>query len=91
MYIIELALKNDLDEVVVTYKDRLCRIGYDLIEYILSTRSNAKITVINKDETAPYEQITRDLVEIITVYSAKIHGKRSHQSAGNIVKRSKSV
>jgi len=33
--LIKLAIANELNEVVVTYKDRLCRIGYDLIEFIL--------------------------------------------------------
>ena len=33
--LLNLAIENKLDEVVITYKDRLCRIGYDLIEHIL--------------------------------------------------------
>ena len=33
--IINLGIKNNLEELVIAYKDRLCRIGYDLIEYIL--------------------------------------------------------
>jgi predicted site-specific integrase-resolvase len=77
--IINLAIENKLNEVVVTYKDRLCRIGYDLIEHILTTYSNAKIKIIKKNIENSIEEITNDLIEIVTVYSSKIHGKRSNR------------
>jgi excisionase family DNA binding protein len=77
--IIKLAIENKLNEVVITYKDRLCRIGYDLIEHILITYSNAKIKIIKKNIENSIEEITNDLIEIVTVYSSKIHGKRSNR------------
>ena len=77
--IIDYAIRNKLEEVVVTYKDRLCRIGYDLIEHIFETYSNTKIIIENKEENAVNEDITKDLIEIITVYSSKIHGRRSNK------------
>lgn len=76
--IIDLAITNKLNEVVITYKDRLCRIGYDLLEFIFSKYSNAKITIINDVISNKNEEITKDLIEIITVYSSKIHGTRSN-------------
>jgi putative resolvase len=82
--IIDLAINNDLEEVVVTYKDRLCRIGFDLIENILQKYSNAKITILNNKITFPHEEITEDMLEIITVYSSKIHGLRSHKNLKKI-------
>jgi putative resolvase len=86
--IIELAINNELDEVIVTYKDRLCRIGFDLIEFILQKYSNAKIVVLDKKIKFPHEEITDDLIEIVTVYSSKIHGMRSYS---NVRKRSRSL
>ena len=78
--IIDLAINNQLDEVVITYKDRLCRIGYDLIEFLLSKYSDASIKIIHdtKDESKS-EEITKDLIEIITVYSSKLHGSRTNK------------
>ena len=78
--IIELAINNELEEVVVTYKDRLCRIGYDMIEFILTKYSKAKIVIENEEFKLPQQEITEDLIEIITVYSSKIHGTRSYVS-----------
>lgn len=76
--IIDYAIKGELEEVVIAYKDRLCRIGYDLIEFIFEKYSNAKICIINKAHVIPQQEITDDLIEIVTVYSSKIHGRRSY-------------
>jgi len=64
-----MAIANELNEVVITYKDRLCRIGYELIEFLLKDYSNAKIIIENTEEKNINEEITQDLIEIITMYS----------------------
>ena len=74
--IIQYAVENQLNEIVITYKDRLCRIGYDMIEFIIKKYSNGKITVLNPSDGNHADEITIDLIEIITVYSSKIHGTR---------------
>jgi predicted site-specific integrase-resolvase len=55
------------------------RIGYDLIEYILKTYSNTKIIFENIENKSSQQQITEDLIEIITVYSSKLYGSRSYK------------
>jgi putative resolvase len=77
--LIKLAIANELNEVIVTYKDRLCRIGYELVEFIFKDYSNAKIIIENTEEKNINEEITQDLIEIITVYSSKLHGRRSNK------------
>lgn len=77
--IIKMAIANELNEVVITYKDRLCRIGYELVEFLLKDYSNAKIIIENTEEKNINEEITQDLIEIITVYSSKLHGRRSNK------------
>lgn len=77
--LIKLAIANELNEVVITYKDRLCRIGYELIDFIFKDYSNAKIIIENTEEKNINEEITQDLIEIITVYSSKLHGRRSNK------------
>lgn len=75
--LIELAINGELEEVVVTYKDRLCRIGYELIEFIFDKYSKTKINILNNTELSYNEEITNDLIEIITVYSSKLYGSRT--------------
>jgi len=83
--IIDMAIKGEIEEVVITYKDRLARFGYDLIEMILNKYSNAKITIVNQDkyQTAD-EELVKDIISIMNVYVAKINGMR--KSHKNLVK-----
>lgn len=76
--ILDTAIKGNLGEVVVTHKDRLCRFGYDLIERIISTHSNGKIVVLDQQETSPEKELINDLLSIITVFSCRLYGLRSH-------------
>jgi len=78
--ILNLAITNELDELVITYKDRLCRIGYDLISWILTTYSNTKIIIMFDEDKPVSQEITDDLIEIITVYSSKIYGTRTYKN-----------
>jgi predicted site-specific integrase-resolvase len=78
--IMDLAFKNQLGEVVVTYKDRLCRFGFELFEYIFKKQSNATIVVLCKTITSPEAELSTDLLSIITVFSARMHGLRKYKS-----------
>ena len=77
--IIDLAILNKLDTLVVSYKDRISRIGYDLIEFILVNYSNTKIIIDKHKEETVQEEIANDLIEIMTVYTGKISGMRSYK------------
>ena len=76
--LLERAMSGEPIHIVVTYKDRLARFGFDLIEHII-TRSGGKIVVLNQIATSPVEELTRDLMSIITVFSSRLHGLRSHK------------
>lgn len=76
--LIDMSINNELEEIVVTYKDRLCRIGYNLLEFIFD-RSKTRIIIENAEFKRPEEEITSDLIEIITVYSSKLYGSRSYK------------
>jgi len=62
--------------VHVTYRDRICRFAYDLIEHIL-TKHRAKIEVENNDQHAPEQELAEDVVSIITVFGARLSGSCS--------------
>jgi len=64
---------------VVSYRDRLCRFGFELIEYIIKKYSNGKIIVLNKKMSIE-EKLTEDILTIMNVYVAKINGIRSHKN-----------
>jgi predicted site-specific integrase-resolvase len=79
--IINMAIKNEIEEVVISYKDRLARFGYELIETILKEHSNAKIKILNKtEEKTKEEELTEDIISIMNVYVAKINGLRKYKT-----------
>ena len=82
--ILDSAIRDDIEEVVVTHKDRLCRFGFELIERIISEHSNGKIVVLNQKQTSPQEELIDDLVSIITVFSSRLYGLRSHNIKNKI-------
>jgi predicted site-specific integrase-resolvase len=78
--IVEYAVEGELEELVISYKDRLCRIGYDLLEFLFTKYSNTNIIVDKEEEEiTSTEEMANDVMEIITVFSAKMHGKRSYK------------
>lgn len=78
--ILDLAIKGELEEIVVAYKDRLCRIGYELIERIIKEYSNGKIIILNKKDETSEEETVGDLMQIINVYSGRINGRRKYKN-----------
>jgi putative resolvase len=75
--ILEQAVKGNIGQIVVTHKDRLCRFGFDLIENII-TQFNGEILVLDHKEASKEQELVDDLVSIITVFSSRIYGLRSH-------------
>ena len=53
------------------------RFGFELIEYIASLY-NCKIEIIDNTEKSEQQELVEDLVQIITVFSCKLHGKRAN-------------
>ena len=68
-----------MDKVVVFYKDRLLRFGFELVEYIASLY-DCDIEIINRTEKTEQQEIVEDLVQIITVFSCKLQGKRANKA-----------
>jgi excisionase family DNA binding protein len=76
--ILDSAIRGNIEEVVVTHKDRLCRFGYELINRIIREHSNGKIMVLDQKKTSPEEELVNDLISIVTVFSSRLYGLRSH-------------
>ena len=75
---IDLVLSRKVDKVVVLYKDRLLRFGYELLEGLF-TRFGTKIEVIDNTEKTENEELVEDLIQIVTVFSTRLQDKRAHK------------
>jgi len=82
--IIHLAIQGKVNELVIAYKDRLTRFGFELIEEIITKYSKGKITVLNKkQDTDPQEELVKDVMAIMNVYVAKMNGLRRYKNKEN--------
>jgi putative resolvase len=82
--IIHYAIQGKINEVVVVHKDRLTRFGYELIEDLITTYSNGKITILQKSkELEPQEELVMDVLQILNVFTAKMNGLRKYKKKKN--------
>ena len=72
-----------IQEVVVAQKDRFTRFGFDLFEWIFQ-QHGANLICDKKDErdVSSEEELTDDLMSIITVFTARYYGRRNYQPKG---------
>ena len=78
--IIKLAIEGKVNELVIAYKDRLTRFGYELIESFIKDYSNGKIIIIyKKDDMEPEEELVKDVLQLMNVFVAKMNGLRKYK------------
>jgi predicted site-specific integrase-resolvase len=79
--IIHLAIEGKIKEVVVAYRDRLTRFGFEFLEELIEKYSGGKIIVLNeKDKLEPEEELVKDMMSIMNVYVAKMNGLRKYKT-----------
>lgn len=77
--LMQMVLNDEVSKIVVLYKDRLVRFGFELIENICSSKG-ISIEVIDNTERTDEEEIVEDLIQIITVFSCRLQGKRANKT-----------
>ena len=88
--LIEKINKKEVDLIIVLYKDRLLRFGFELVEYFAEL-NNVKIEILDKTDKNQDEELVEDLLQIITVFSYKIQGKRKTKTKQLIEDFSKKI
>ena len=77
--VITLAIEGKINELVVAYRDRLTRFGFELIEELIKKYSKGKIKILNeKEQIEPEEELVKDVMSIMNVYVAKMNGLRKY-------------
>ena len=77
--IIDMVTHSEVEKIVVLYKDRLIRFGYELIEN-LCDKFGTVIEIIDSTEKTDEQELVEDLVQIITVLSCRLQGKRANKA-----------
>lgn len=70
---------REISKIVILYKDRLIRFGYEIIEY-LCEMNHVEIEIIDNTEYSKEQELTDDLIQIITVFANRLYGQRSKKT-----------
>lgn len=70
---------QEISKIVILYKDRLVRFGYEMIEY-LCTLNGVEIEIIDNTSYSKERELTEDLIQIITVFANRLYGQRSKKT-----------
>ena len=78
--LINFVISGQVDSIYLTHKERLMRFGSELFFNICSY-FGTKIIILNTVENKSFEStLAEDIIELMTVFSAKLYGKRSHKN-----------
>lgn len=77
--LLEAILRKTTKRLVLTHKDRLLRFGAELV-FTLCELQGVEVVIIHKGDQPTFEEeLAQDVLEIITVFSARLYGSRSRK------------
>lgn len=78
--LIDMILENKVNNIYITYRDRLTRFGYHYIERICE-HSGVAIQVLNNERDEDVNKaLVEDVMALIASFSGKLYGMRSHKN-----------
>ena len=77
--LIDMITNSEVEKIVILYKDRLLRFGFEIIEN-LCKKYGTIIEIIDNTEKTEDQELVEDLVQIITVFSSRLQGKRANKA-----------
>ncbi|MFV0502354.1 MAG: IS607 family transposase [Lachnospirales bacterium] len=77
--LIDLITNSEVEKIVVLYKDRLLRFGFEIIEN-LCDKYGTVIEIIDNTEKTEEQELVEDLIQIVTVFSCRLQGKRANKA-----------
>ncbi len=77
--LIDMITNSEVDRIVILYKDRLVRLGYELIEN-LCEKYGVTIEIIDNTEKTEEQELVEDLIQIVTVFGFGLQGKRANKA-----------
>ena len=77
--LIDMITNSEVNKIVILYKDRLIRFGYELIEN-LCEKYGTTIEIIDNTEKTEEQELVEDLIQIVTIFSYRLQGKRANKA-----------
>jgi excisionase family DNA binding protein len=70
---------RQVDVVLVTYRDRLTRFGFEYLEHFFNQYGVRVEVVFGEEPKDAYQELVEDLIEIVTSFAGKLYGLRSRK------------
>ncbi len=78
--LLDAIIAGRIERLVITHKDRLLRFGAELV-FAICEAKNVEVVILNQGEDASFEEdLAKDVLEIITIFSARLYGSRSRKN-----------
>ena len=78
--LIKMILLGQVQTIILTHKDRLLRFGNEMI-FTLCRFFQTEIILLKESENLSDEiKLAKDVLEVITVFSSRLYGRRAHQN-----------
>jgi len=78
--LLEDVAEKKIGRIYVTHEDRLARIGFELVSWICGKYGTEIVPIEEKEYSSFRDERARDLVSLVTAFSAKLFGLRSHKT-----------
>jgi len=84
---LEEIIERKVEKVIITYKDRLSRVGFDLFKYLFNKYST-EIIVVSEigSEKLDSQEIFEEIVSLLHCYSMKLYSKRKRKIVEDLCK-----
>ncbi|MCL2345285.1 MAG: IS607 family transposase [Desulfobulbus sp.] len=78
--LLDAIVEGRIGRLVLTHKDRLLRFGAELV-FAICEAKGVEVVILNQGEDTTFEEdLAKDVLEIITVFSARLYGSRSRKN-----------
>jgi len=78
--LLDVIIEGQVGRLVITHKDRLLRFGAELV-FAICEAKNVEVVILNQGEDTTFEEdLAKDVLEIITLFSARLYGVRSRKN-----------
>jgi putative resolvase len=75
--LLSLVQQRQARQVVVTYKERLTRFGFEYIEMFCNSYGVEIVILNQQEETTPEQELVDDLIALVTSFAGRLYGLRS--------------
>ncbi|MBR8833827.1 MAG: IS607 family transposase [Stigonema ocellatum SAG 48.90 = DSM 106950] len=76
--ILKRIVSGDIQRLVVAHPDRLCRFGFDLVQW-LCTEFNCELVVLDNHKLSPEQELITDMLSIVHCFSSRLYGLRKYR------------